>query len=174
LDAIPRICKRYDELYQKELDGEQLGQFNNDHKIKVTLENGKKGLCNDVYAKSCWLLGKKLYTDFVVGKHPETGEIVESWHIRAKGFPTAAIKYHCEKNQISPGELTQNIFDQKYLNPNENMDGELIGCLMDGNRHSFEHMKEGTVRFRSKMVRSMRCVRGKTHLEPTSVMTSQV
>ena len=45
---------------------------------------------------------------------------------------------------------------------------------MDGNRDSFEHMTEGTVRFRSRMVRSMRCVRGKTHLEPSSVMTSEV
>jgi hypothetical protein len=161
-------------IYGKELDGDYLGQFNNDHKIKVKLSNGKKGLCDDVYAKSCWLLGKKLYTDLIMGKHPETGEIVESWHIRAKGFPTAAIKYHCEKNQINAGELAQNIFDQKYLNPNEKNSGELIDCLMDGHRHSFEHMKEGTVRFRSKMVRSMRCVKGKTHLEPTSVMTSEV
>jgi hypothetical protein len=57
---------------------------------------------------------------------------VGSWHIRAKGFPTAAIKYHCEKNQISAGELAQNIFDQKFLNPNENNNGEMIDCLMDG------------------------------------------
>ena len=68
LEAIPHICKRYEELYEKELyekelDGEELGQFNNDHKIKVKLANGKKGKCINVYAKSCWLLGKKLYTD---------------------------------------------------------------------------------------------------------------
>ena len=75
---------------------------------------------------------------------------------------------------VNAGELAQNIFDQNYLNPNENNNGELIDCLMGGHRHSFEHMKEGTVRFRSKMVRSMRCVKGKTHHEPTSVMTSEV
>ena len=45
LEAIPHICKRYEELYGKELDGEGLGQFNNDHKIKVKLSNGKKGKC---------------------------------------------------------------------------------------------------------------------------------
>ena len=88
---IPHICKRYEELYGKELDGEGLGQFNNDHKIKVKLANGKKGKCIIVYAKSCWLLGKKLYTDLIVGNHPETGEEVQSWHIRGKGFPTDAI-----------------------------------------------------------------------------------
>jgi hypothetical protein len=37
LEAIPHICKRYEELYGKELDGDELGQFNNDHKIKVKL-----------------------------------------------------------------------------------------------------------------------------------------
>jgi hypothetical protein len=68
LEAIPHICKKYEELYGKELDGEGLGQFNNDHKIKVKLSNGKKGLCDDVYAKSCWLLGKKLYTDLNIQK----------------------------------------------------------------------------------------------------------
>jgi hypothetical protein len=174
LEAIPHICKRYEELYKKELYGEGLGQFNNDHKIKVELSNGKVGKCTDVYAISCWLLGKKLYTDLIVGKHPETGEIVESWHIRGKGFPTVAIKYHCEKYGVTPGELAQRVFDQDFLNPNENNDGEHIDCLCEGNRHSFEHMKEGTVRFRSKMVRSMRCKRGKTHVEPSSVMTSDV
>ena len=74
---------------------------------------------------------------------------------------------------ITPGELAQRIFDQDFLKPNEKKDGELIDCLCDGNRHSFEHTIEGTVRFRSKMVRSMRCVRGKTHHEPGSVMTSE-
>jgi hypothetical protein len=93
LEAIPHICKRYEELYGKELDGEELGQFNNDHKIKVKLANGKKGKCTDVYAVSCWLLGKKLYTDSIVGTHPETGEQVQEWHIRGKGFPTDAINY---------------------------------------------------------------------------------
>ena len=141
LEAIPHICKRYEELYGKELDGEGLGQFNNDHKIKVELSNGETGKCTNVYAICCWLLGKKLYTDLIVGTHPETGKQVEEWHIRAKGFPTAAIKYHCEKNHINAGELAQNIFDQKYLNPNENNNGESIDCLCDGHRHSFEHMK---------------------------------
>ena len=118
---------------------EELGQFNNDHKIKVKLANGKKGKCTNVYAKSCWLLGKELYTDLIVGNHPETGEEVQSWHIRGKGFPTDAIKYHCKHHGVTPGELAQRIFDQDFLKPNENKDGELIDCLCDGNRHSFEH-----------------------------------
>ena len=108
-----------------------------------------------------------------MGTHPETGKQVQEWHIRGKGFPTDAIKYHCKKYGITPGELAQRIFDQDFLKPNEKKDGELIDCLCDGNRHSFEHTIEGTVRFRSKMVRSMRCVRGKTHHEPGSVMTSE-
>jgi hypothetical protein len=148
LEAIPHICKRYEELYGKELDGEGLGQFNNDHKIKVKLSNGKKGKCSNVYAKSSWLLGKKLYTDLIVGTHPETGKEIQDWHIRGKGFPTDAIKYHCKKYGITPGELVQRIFDHDFLKPNQTNTGELIDCLCDGNRHSFEHTKTETVRFR--------------------------
>ena len=174
-DAIPHICTGYKEEYKKELYGENLGQFNNDHKIKVKLSNGKTSKCTDVYAVSCWLLGKKLYTDLIVGTHPETGEQVQEWHIRGKGFPTDAIWYHCEQYGVNPGELAQRIFDQDFLKPNEKKDGELIDCLCDGNRQSFEHTKQDTVRFRSRMVRSMRCVRGKTHLEPnSSVLTSEI
>jgi hypothetical protein len=174
LEAIPHICKKYEELYGKELDGENLGQFNNDHKIKVKLANGELGKALNVYATSCWLLGKKLYTDLIAGTHPETGKQVQEWHIRAKGFPTQAIEYHCQKYDITPGQLAQRIFDQGFLKPNEDNDGESIDCLCDGNRHSFEHTQVGTVRFRSKMARSMGCVRGQTHLEPNSVMTSEI
>ena len=171
LEAIPHIYKRYEELYNKELYGEGLQQFNNDHKIKVRLANGKKGKCTNVYAICCWLLGKQLYTDLNVGTHPETGKQVQEWHIRAKGFPTDAIKYHCKKYGITPGELAERIFNQDFLKPNQENTGELIDCLCDGNRHSFEHTKQDTVRFRKKLMRSMRCVRGKTHFEPDSVMT---
>ena len=57
LEAIPHICKKYEELYGKELDGENLGQFNSDHKIKVKLSNGKKGKCTNVYAISLLVIG---------------------------------------------------------------------------------------------------------------------
>ena len=68
----------------------------------------------NVYAISCWLLGKKLYTDLIVGTHPETGKQVQEWHIRGKGFPTVAIKYHCQKYDVTPGILAQRIFYQDF------------------------------------------------------------
>jgi hypothetical protein len=41
----PKVCEVIERLFQERL---KMKQFNNDHKIKVTLENEKKGLCNDV------------------------------------------------------------------------------------------------------------------------------
>jgi hypothetical protein len=73
LDAIPHICKRYEELYGKELYGERLQQFNNDHKIKVTLANGKKGMCSKRFRKILLAVRKKALHRFNRRYPPRNG-----------------------------------------------------------------------------------------------------
>jgi hypothetical protein len=45
LEAIPHICKKYEELYGKELDGEELGQFNSDERMKMNISDLNEGDC---------------------------------------------------------------------------------------------------------------------------------
>ena len=138
------------EKYDREFDGPNMQQFNNDYSMDVTLKDGSVVEADNVHAKRGWFLGKKLYTCHIVGTHPETKEEHTNWHVRGKGFPTSSIHHHCDTLDIDPGELAQRVFDGSE---------QVIDCLNDGGRVSFEYLQERTVRSRRKMTRTMRCVR---------------
>lgn len=82
--SIAPIADLYKKTYNRELIGDDLGQFHVDFTM---------GGCKDI--KSVWsiFLGKKSYIDIIVGSDCETGEIKQSSHLRMKGIPAKALNY---------------------------------------------------------------------------------
>jgi hypothetical protein len=86
---INKLASFYKIQYNKELIGEDLGQFHTDFKLK--------GSTGEIVSKKSIFLGKKSYIDVLEGKNKD-GEIINGFHYRMKGVTANSIKYEVEKN----------------------------------------------------------------------------
>lgn len=87
---------------QKDMLGEDLGQFNLDLEIKG---------CNSVVSNYAIWLGKKCYIHKLEGVHNKTGEKVLDYHIRMKGVPSNSIKW---KSKSEYKNDTMKIYEELY------------------------------------------------------------
>jgi hypothetical protein len=88
-NEINKLSILYKNIYNKNLIGEELGQFHTDFKLK--------GSIGEIVAKKSIFLGKKSYIDVLQGKN-EKNEIIQDFHYRMKGATSNAIKYEVESN----------------------------------------------------------------------------
>ena len=88
-NKIEKLSILYKEEYNKELIGDELGQFHTDFKLK--------GSTGEIVSKKSIFLGKKSYIDVLEGKDKD-GKIISDYHFRMKGATSNAIKYEVEKN----------------------------------------------------------------------------
>ena len=80
--AIALLKEKYKEKYNRDLVGEDMGQFHTDFSSdKITSE---------IHARRHIALGKKCYIDELVGKDNDGNEVVD-YHIRMKGVPNKSI-----------------------------------------------------------------------------------
>lgn len=121
---IPRLKEAYFKKYGRELEGNNMGQFNCDFKSKKL--KGKVRSVESVF------LGKKCYVDKLQGDE----EGVFDYHIRMKGVSGDAIADKLLEEGIDVIELYDRLFD-----------GELItfDLCCRGIKACFETMSDGTM-----------------------------
>jgi hypothetical protein len=98
-ENIVKLSNQFKAKYNRELIGEELGQFHTDFDIKYEDENGKVRKCKDVYSRRLIMLGKKCYIDELVGIDHECKERV-SYHARMKGVSGDALEYACQMEEL--------------------------------------------------------------------------
>ena len=95
-EDVPKLENKFKEIYDRDLNGKNMGQFHTDFDSKV--------LKGDIYSKCFIALGKKCYLDVLTD---DTGK--EDYHIRMKGVSGDSVKYHAK------GDI-KNLYDRLYNN----------------------------------------------------------
>lgn len=83
-DDVPVLEARYEEKYNKKLNGKNLGQFHTDFDLE--------GAVGEIYATKSIFLGKKSYLDCLESKDVN-GEIITGHHIRLKGITKEGLEH---------------------------------------------------------------------------------
>ena len=125
-DHIEILAKLYYGVFNKELIGEDLGQFHSDFDLKG---------CENVYANRSIFLGKKCYIDELKGID-ENGQEKTDYHIRMKGVPTSTIKYTAKKLNLSVFELYEKLYQGDKI---------MFDLTEGGTRANFKINKNGTI-----------------------------
>lgn len=86
-EDLEKLKILYHKKYNRVLDGDDMGQFNNDFKIKG---------CDEPYSEECIILGKKCYLDKIVGWDKDMIKHIE-YHLRMKGVPNKTIYHSADK-----------------------------------------------------------------------------
>jgi hypothetical protein len=93
--------------YNKELIGNDLGQFHSDFSLK--------GATKNIIATDSIFLGKKSYIDCLEG-YDDNDNKITGYHIRMKGIPNESIMHYCKNNEITPFELYKKLYDGDVIN----------------------------------------------------------
>lgn len=101
-DDIDKLQHIYKNNFNRELIGEDLGQFHSDFKLK--------GATKNIKAVKSIFLGKKSYIDELKGEDDE-GNIIKGFHIRMKSIGKKVINYHAKK--FYDGDVFK-LFDDLY------------------------------------------------------------
>lgn len=99
-DNVELLAKDYQEKYNRELIGKQMGQFHTD------FDSDK--LNGTIYAKESIFLGKKCYVDVLTD---DSGDV--DYHIRMKGVSSVSVKHHAKKDFDSVLELYKHLHQGK-------------------------------------------------------------
>jgi hypothetical protein len=105
-DHIEILAKLYYGVFNKELIGENLGQFHSDFDLKG---------CENIYANRSIFLGKKCYIDELHGTDEKTGEQKVDYHIRMKGVPNSTIKHTAKNLGLTVYQLYEKLYEGKAI-----------------------------------------------------------
>ena len=142
LKDIEGLNTAYLKKYNKQLIGNQMGQFHTDFDLE--------GAASEIYATISIPLGKKSYLDVLESKN-DKGETINGYHIRLKGITKEGLEHEAKKYDDSYLGLYKELAKGKEIemilnpfNPDENK-----------NKVLFE-FKEGKVRTRKEFTRVVR------------------
>ena len=113
MSGLETLKEEYQKVHDRELDGDELGQFNSDFELAG---------CKNVYAyKSCFI-GKKVYIDCLKGTDKKDKKIKRTGtHIRIKGITKAGIDHKIEEYEGDAFRIFENLANgqtEKFiLNP---------------------------------------------------------
>lgn len=125
---IEVLAKNFKSKYNRDLIGEELGQFHSDFEIEGA---------SDVYSRRAIFLGKKCYIDELVGKDKSGNEIVD-YHIRMKGVPNSCILYTSKKlGYATPFDMYKDLYAGKAIE---------FDLTQDGNKANFKFGKNYEVK----------------------------
>jgi len=99
---IKVLSKLYQNKYNRELIGNNLGQFHSDFELD--------GAVKDIIATNSIILGKKSYIDKLTGKD-NNNNIINGYHYRMKGIPSNVIEYYCSQNNIDVYDLYKQMYN---------------------------------------------------------------
>lgn len=144
---IPRLKEAYFKKYGRELEGNEMGQFNCD------FESDKlKGKIRSVESV---FLGKKCYVDKLQGDE----EGVYDYHIRMKGVSGDAIADKLLEEDIEPIELYERLFNSEEMT---------FDLCCRGVKSCFETMSDGSMTTRAIFERNIKFNKNNTGQDKTA------
>lgn len=122
---IETLKKLFKNKYNRELSGENMGQFHTDFSFYDKNGVKRKDVKNIISVKLI-ALGKKCYIDKLRGELPNKDNIyptveeeknfIYDYHIRLKGIPNNSIFNYVEKNKLeSPLQIYENLYKGKKI-----------------------------------------------------------
>jgi hypothetical protein len=122
-EGIEILSNEYKQLYNKDLIGNEMGQFHSDFSLDG---------CNNIKAVRSIFLGKKCYIDELQGKDDD-GKIHTDYHIRMKGIPNSCILFTADKLKKSVFELYEDLAVGKKIKFDLTEDGKKANFKYNNN-----------------------------------------
>lgn len=122
-EGIEILSNEYKQLYNKDLIGNEMGQFHSDFSLDG---------CNNIKAVRSIFLGKKCYIDELQGKDND-GKIHTDYHIRMKGIPNSCILFTADKLKKSVFELYEDLASGKKIRFDLTEDGKKANFKYNNN-----------------------------------------
>tara|TARA_R110001606_G_scaffold12368_2_gene53964 strand:- start:12 stop:515 length:504 start_codon:yes stop_codon:yes gene_type:complete len=113
-EDVKILVDKYKEVYGKELNGKNMGQFHGDFDSKI--------LKGDLKSVKSIFLGKKCYVDVLEGD--EKG--LYDYHIRMKGVSGDAIKHYAYKHNMNVYDVYEKLYDGEEITFDLCCDGKKI------------------------------------------------
>ena len=125
---IEMLSNKFNEIYGKQLIGEDLGQFHSDFELEG---------CKNIYANRSIFLGKKCYIDELKGID-ENGNEKTGYHIRMKGIPSSCINFTAKKlGYNNEFDLYIDLYNGKQIE---------FDLTQNGNKANFKFETNGTIK----------------------------
>ena len=83
-EDVSKFEQKFQEDYDRNITGKQLGQFHIDFDMKDEDGNDRQGKNQEIYSTNAIFLGKKAYIDKLESKDKD-GNIINDYHVRMKG-----------------------------------------------------------------------------------------
>ena len=136
---IQKLEKVYNEKYNRQLIGKEMGQFHSDFDSDI--------IKNNIQAKGSVFLGKKCYIDRLQGQDEDGNEVFD-YHIRMKGVNNEAILDYAFKNYNGDClKMYEDMFHGKKIE---------FDLLCGGKKIAFLYDKNMTISTRKKFTRFIR------------------
>jgi hypothetical protein len=149
-DDVKKLEDKYEEVYNKKLNGKQLEQFHTDFDLKDKNGVPREGEGEEIYASKSIFLGKKSYMDCLESKDKD-GNRITGFHIRLKGITKEGLEHSAKEYKNGYvglyEELAQGVKKRMILNP--------FNIEKNKNKVLFE-FKEGTVRTKKEFIREVK------------------
>jgi len=124
---IKVLSQLYQNKYNRELIGNNLGQFHSDFELE--------GANKNIIATDSIFLGKKSYVDKLVGEDDDGNEI-NGFHFRMKGIPSKVVEYYCNENKINIFELYRKMYNGDVID---------FDLTCGGTKFTIKHEKDYTI-----------------------------
>lgn len=135
---IEILRDKFNEKYNRELIGKQMGQFHSDFDLKG---------CEDVYASRSLFLGKKSYIDELKGIDKD-GNVNIGYHIRMKGIPNSCIEYTTKKEGYkNPFDLYLDLYNGKEIS---------FDLCEGGKKANFDFKKDYSIYTKTDFTRTLK------------------
>lgn len=132
---IEILSNLYKNKYNKDLIGEDMGQFHSDFELD--------GATKNIVATDSIFLGKKSYIDKLIG-YDDKGNKVEGFHFRMKGIPSKVVKHYCEQNDIDLFNLYKKLYNGEKIK---------FDLTRGGEAFNIKHQKDYTINIMSEFNR---------------------
>jgi hypothetical protein len=153
-NGLSKLFKLYKAKYGRELDGDNMGQFNSDFELSFTTVSGevKKNIdCHDVQSILFIGLGKKCYIDALRGSYYGiTGELKFKYgfHMRMKGVSRSCLPYTA--NEKFEGDIIK-LYESLYSGNSVKFD-----MLQGGLKCSMVRFKNMTIGNKTSFIRELK------------------
>lgn len=146
-DNVKLLSELFKKKYNRELIGDNMGQFH----VDFSLKNDEEVECKNVVSTESIFLGKKCYADKLRGeiKNEENGETeyVYGYHVRMKGVSNASIQHKADTEY--EGDLMK-IYEDLYNGKTLTFD-----LLAGGDKVCFQYNKDMTISTASEFTRKI-------------------
>lgn len=118
-EDVAKFEKNFQEKYNRNITGKNLGQFHIDFDMKDKDGNDRQGKGQEIYSTKAIFLGKKAYMDKLESKDKD-GNIITDYHIRMKGCSKEGLEHLAKQYKNGYEELYERLSN-----------GEEIKCLLN-------------------------------------------